>query len=55
MVTMCVVTTKYCLDFGLNLTGNDTFCGSHGGDSVVTTLLWLPHMWLPPDITWILA
>ena len=36
VVTMCVVTTRYCLDFGLNLTGNDTFCGNHGNHVVFT-------------------
>ena len=36
VVTMCVVTTRYCLDFDLNLTGNDTFCGNHGNHVVST-------------------
>ena len=36
VVTTCVVTIRYCLDFGLNLTGNDTFCGNHGNHVVST-------------------
>ena len=44
-----------CLDFGLNLTVNDTFCVNHSGDSMVTTVPWLPCVWLPLHIAWILA
>ena len=31
-----VVTTRYCLDFGLHLNGNDIFCGNHGNHVVST-------------------
>ena len=51
---MCVVTIIYCLDFGLNLTGNDTFCGNFGGYHLWFPPqhgndVWLPPLWFPPS------